>query len=76
MVNDKYIDIIIYNTRKYKQVPGHFCGFYKEYSYFIHLNVTMDYELPIYTTISVFIWPGGGQSVFRELRQKRVFKIT
>lgn len=58
MVNYKYIDIIIYNTREYKQqVPGHFCDFYKEYNYFIHLNVTMDYELPIYT-ISVFILGG------------------
>ena len=59
MVHYKYIDIIIYNTREYKQqVPGHFCDFYKEYNYFIHLNITMDYELPIYTTISVFILGG------------------
>lgn len=58
MVHYKYIDIIIYNTREYKQqVPGHFCDFYKEYNYFIHLNITMDYELPIYI-ISVFILGG------------------
>lgn len=58
MVHYKYIDIIIYNTREYKQqVPGHFCDFYKEYNYFIHLNITMDYELPIYI-INVFILGG------------------